>query len=158
MRYEVRRATTGPTTRLSPRRPPPAIRSRARSHNRITTPPPPVESGFTIFFPQQESVEGERVVMTALIFGELRLIDGCLRVGSGAGHLLVWPPGFSLSTENDGIEILSGAGQVVARVGEEIRMGGGEVPFIDGAARTRLKIPADCPGRYWIVGRVREPK
>ena len=124
----------------------------------ITTPPPPVESGFTIFFPQQESVEGERVVMTALIFGELRLIDGCLRVGSGAGHLLVWPPGFSLSTENDGIEILSGAGQVVARVGEEIRMGGGEVPFIDGAARTRLKIPADCPGRYWIVGRVREPK
>lgn len=121
-------------------------------------PLPPVESSLTIFFPQQEPVEGERVVMTALIFGELRLVDGCLRVGSGPGHLLVWPPGFSLSTENDGVEILNGAGQVVARVGEEVHMGGGEVPFIEEAARTRLKIPADCPGRYWIVGKVREPK
>ena len=110
------------------------------------------ESGPTIFFPQQPPVEGEREMMTAMIGGQLRLGDGCLR--AGAGHLLVWPPGWSLSTENDRIEILNGTGQVVARVGEEVRMSGGEVPFIEGAARTQLKIPADCPGRYWIVGDV----
>ena len=111
------------------------------------------DSGLTIFFPLQPPVEGERVNMTALAVGELMLVDGCLRVGPG-GNFLVWPPGFSLSTETDGVQVLDDADQVVARVGEIVRIGGGEGPIIEGAARARLKIPAGCPARPWIVGEV----
>jgi len=115
------------------------------------SPPNPI-----IFFPQQEAVAGERASMEALLIGKLVVVEGCLRVNSrysDTTYLLVWPPDFTLSTENDAIQILNGAGQVVARVGDEVRISGGEtrsVEFLD--ERVRQKLPVDCPGPYWIVG------
>ena len=58
---------------------------------------------------------------------ELVLDEGCLRMGSGDGHLIIWPPGFSLATEDDGVQILNETGLIVARVGEKVRMSGGQV-------------------------------
>lgn len=109
-----------------------------------------------IFFPQQRAVQGEREVMEADLIGELVVVEGCLRVNSrysDTSYLLVWPPDFTLNTENDAIQILNGAGQIVARVGDEVRISGGEirsVEFLD--ERVRQKLPAGCPGPYWIVG------
>ena len=109
----------------------------------------------TIFFPQQPPVKGERVVDEALLIGELILVDGCLRVTSqgGTSYLLVWPPDVTLRTENNRIEILNQAGHVVARVGDVIQVGGGEIgatPASD--ERVPQHLPPACPGPYWLVG------
>ncbi len=57
--------------------------------------------------------------MQALLLRELAVVEGCLRVNdgeAGTGHLLLWPPDFTWSIDNNTIQILSAAGQVVARV------------------------------------------
>ena len=42
--------------------------------------------------------------MAALYIGPLTMVDGCLRIGdSEAGNLVVWPPDFAVSIENDSI-------------------------------------------------------
>ena len=109
--------------------------------------------GPTIFFPQgqEETEDGVRFVMQALLFGELVFEEGSLRVNDADGvpsHLLIWPPDFTLSTENDGIQILNGGGEVVARVGDQLRISGGAVA---GPAYSEL-VPDEYPGPYWIVG------
>jgi len=58
---------------------------------------------------------------------ELVLYEGCLRMGSADVHLIIWPPGFSLASEDDGVQILNETGLIVARVGEKVRMSGGQV-------------------------------
>ena len=91
--------------------------------------------------------------MLAGFFGELVLDEGCLRMGSATGNLLVWPPDFTLSTENDQIQVRNGAGQVVARVGEKVRMGGGQTRYVEQLGEyVRRQLPPGCPGPYWIVG------
>ena len=128
---------------------------------RVTTPEPEesattipistIVSSPTIFFPRQQPVNDERAVMEGLLVGELILVDGCLRVkanDSDISYLLVWPPDFSLRIQTEEIEILNGIGQVVARVGDEIHTGGGEVPdnFVS------QKTLDTCPGPYVEVG------
>ena len=109
-------------------------------------------SGSPISFPQGqlETETGERVAMEALLWGELVKVDGYLRVKGSDGvtsHLLIWPPDFMLNTEEDAIQILNGAGQVVARVGDELRVSRGAV-----SEYTGLPSPDQSPGPYWIVG------
>ena len=115
-----------------------------------------------VAFPRQGPVEGIRVVMEAELIGELVLVNGCLRVKSiydDRSILPVWPPEFTLKAEKratvaaqDEIQVLDGAGQVVARVGEEVYMGGGEGSATSLADCVRQQLPADCTGPYWIVG------
>jgi hypothetical protein len=108
-----------------------------------------------VAFPRQGPVEGLRVVMQAEMVGQLVLVDGCLRVESiydDTSYLPVWPPEFALRSEDDGIQVLDGAGQVAARVGEEIFMGGGEGSASVMAECVRQQLPATCSGPYWIVG------
>ncbi len=117
------------------------------------------ESGPTIFFPKQKPVEGEREVMTAELIGELAVIEGCLRIasfsGSNTDYLLVWPPDFRLNTEGDGIQVLNGDGQVAARVGEEVYMGGGKIGYVHRLDEYVVRqLPPGCTGPYWIVGDV----
>ena len=94
--------------------------------------------------------------MVALLLGKLTAADGCLYVddsNSDTSYLLVWPPDFTLSIEADSVLLFNGTGEVVARVGEELSISGGEVKsvrFLD--EQVRESLPADCPGPYWIVG------
>jgi len=121
----------------------------------------------SIFFIQQKPVDedelkGEepgvvrkKVYMLVQAIGELVLVDGCLRlkaIGSDTSYLLVWPPEFSLHTENDEIRILDGDGQVVARVWEEVCMGGGGRSAAHLSEHVQQQLPPDCPGPYWMVG------
>jgi hypothetical protein len=108
-----------------------------------------------VAFPRQEPVEGIRVSMAAELIGDLVLVDGCVRVNSlyGDGSLLpVWPPEFTLKAENDEIQVLDGDAQVVARVGQEVYMGGGIGQDASLADCVRQQLPAGCTGPYWIVG------
>jgi hypothetical protein len=108
-----------------------------------------------VAFPRQGPVEGIRVVMQAEMVGQLVLVGGCLRLESiydDTSYLPVWPPEFALSSGDDGINVLDGTGQVVARVGEEIYMGGGEGSASVMAKCVRQQLPVTCTGPYWIVG------
>lgn len=86
------------------------------------------------------------------------LVDaqGCLRLGSPDGHTVVWPLGWTFDAAGDEIRILDDDGALVGQVGEEFRMGGGEVTSLpDHMGFTdadRELAEAHCPGRYWIVG------
>lgn len=111
--------------------------------------------GQTIYFPRQ----GPAVAyMDALLEGTLALDEaGCLRMeypGMGAdgelGPLVIWHYDFTLHVEGDAVEVLNGAGEVVARVGEEVRMGGG---FGSEVALPGMPLEA-CPGPYWILGSI----
>ena len=108
-----------------------------------------------IAFPRQTPVEGHRMVMQTEMIGELVLVDGCLRVNSIFGdtsYLPVWPPEFTLRAHGDEIEVLDEDRQVVAHVGEEVYMGGGEGSAESMPACVREQLPASCTGPYFIVG------
>ena len=108
-----------------------------------------------VAFPRQGPVEGPRVVMQALLIGRLVLVDGCLRIESlhgGESMLPIWPPEFGLATEGEQIQVLDGEGRVVARVGEEVYMGGGGGSAEGLAECVREQLPPACTGPYWIVG------
>ena len=98
----------------------------------------------------------ETTRMTALCIGPLTMVDGCLRIGdSEAGNLVVWPPDFEVSIENDTIRVLYDDHEVEVRLGQVVRLGGGEVKSIEAFdERTRQQIPAGCPGPYWLVGSI----
>jgi hypothetical protein len=129
------------------------ILTTACASNTDTTTPTPC---LKIFFPQQDAVEGEREAMTALNFGTLVVVDDCLRLNddeSDTSWLLIWPPDFTLNTENDVIQILNGEGKVTAHVGDKVRVDGGEVwSFSLFNESMQEKLPSHCLGPYWIVG------
>jgi hypothetical protein len=94
--------------------------------------------------------------MTALHIKPLTMVDDCLRIGdSEADNLVVWPPDFEVSIENDTIRVLYNDHEVEVRLGQVVRLGGGEVKSIEAFdERTRQQIPAGCPGPYWLVGSI----
>ena len=80
---------------------------------------------------------------------ELVLYEGCLRMGSADVHLIIWPPGFSLAIEDYGAQILNETGLIVARVGEKVRMSGGQVRSLRRTGGYVLRhLPLSCPGTY----------
>ena len=106
----------------------------------------------TVHFPQLRT-RGE-AHMEALLQGELAVTEGCLRVsGSGGSHLVIWQPDFFVNNNEGVIEILDRNGEVVARVGEEIRIGGGQVPLTEKLEQLlREPLPERCRGPYWSMG------
>ncbi|MBN1180301.1 MAG: hypothetical protein JXD18_13900, partial [Anaerolineae bacterium] len=112
---------------------------------------PPLDPPPGVVFPRQHPPEGLRVEMTALLIGELRENDGCLRIGEeGHGHLIIWPYDHTVTAEDGMLQILDGSGVLVARVGDVVRVGGGETRSPGSATPT--EIPARCTGPYWIAG------
>jgi len=104
------------------------------------------------FFPVQKD-PNPPTYMTAELVGELVLKDGCLRVDE---FLLVWPHGFSVSTDDGVIHIIDDNGKSIMRVGDKIKLGGGggEMPS-EHIAIYSAELPSGrCSGPYWIVGEV----
>jgi len=121
--------------------------STARNKDLLLTPPVP-----GIAFPRQKPTEGFRESMCAQLVGRLRLEGACLYVQSlGGGSLLpIWPPEFTLRIEGDQVLVIDGEGQVAARAGEEVYMGGGYVGVTD--EWVLQQIPPACQGEYFVVG------
>ncbi|MDW7727590.1 MAG: hypothetical protein SCH70_10885 [Candidatus Methanoperedens sp.] len=111
-------------------------------------------SSATPFFPTQKNYT--ELSMLALLEGKLLLEDGCLRVDDNYNsYLPVWPYGFSLNTDGDVVtEVIDATGHPVARVGDKIKLGGGEIPH-EYIVQYSAELPSDrCSGPYWIVGEV----
>ncbi len=118
-----------------------------------------------VFFPQlRPNVSGGPDAATGgkLALGE----EGCLRVKSSAddssGWVPIWPASYELVTRGEEIRILDGKGRVVAQVGKEVSIGGGEAglqkDFVKASMARELR--ERCPGTYWVVqeGTVHIPK
>ncbi|MEA3345575.1 MAG: hypothetical protein U9Q78_04935 [Chloroflexota bacterium] len=110
----------------------------------------------TIHFPQLRTRSA--TFMTALLVGKLIVKDGCLRVSVSErdrGHLIIWQPDYFLNSNEGVVEILDRNGEAVARVGEEIRIGGGEVALTANLKRQlREPLPEQCEGPYWLMGQL----
>jgi hypothetical protein len=117
-----------------------------------------------VFFPRQRK---SGLGPSALGHGKLVVDEeGCIRMKplpQDPGFVPIWPPDYELDTEGDKIEILNGKGKVVAQVGKEVSMGGGQVDvqrsLVD--ARTARELRERCSGGgYWLVteGFVRMPR
>lgn len=104
-----------------------------------------VDDVITPFFPTQPNPQ--EAVMEALMIGELKLEGNCLRVENS---LVIWPYGFSLVTEDGKMLVKDEAGNVVAEVGKEVKMGGGEVRELHGDLESMTE--HGCDGPYWIAG------
>jgi hypothetical protein len=95
--------------------------------------------------------------MQALLVGELVVKDGCLRIqaeNSSESHLVFWQTDYFLTDNNGTIEILNREGQVVARVGEPIQMGGGEITEAVSDDQLQGPLPTACSGPYWLMGEI----
>jgi hypothetical protein len=109
-----------------------------------------------IHFPRQKRTNGEWAAMDALTRGTLVLADNCIRLERDetlANYLLIWPPDFDISHENDTIEILNGDEKMVATLGDRVEMSGGEIHSLSMLDKyIQEQVPPQCPGPHWIMG------
>ena len=107
--------------------------------------------GKSFFFPRVLEEAESNVSLVALLEGRLVARERCLlvvRESSGQGPVVVWPAEAGLRVNSGVVEVLDGEGEMLARVGEEVAIGGG-VPFgrqFDGAS--------GCEGRGWHASSV----
>jgi hypothetical protein len=112
-----------------------------------------------VFFPQTKGAGG---TPDAASGGRLIVDDkGCLRVKwRGGSEVPVWPSSYELRTKGEEVEILNGKGRVVARVGQEVATGGGQIP--EGVLRGNdvmeerplRELLKRCPGNYFLLGSI----
>jgi hypothetical protein len=107
--------------------------------------------------PQDSSATPEVVStrLTALLIGELVLVDNCLRIKapySTTSHLLVWPPDFEFRVRGDIVEVTDKlyGDTKTWHLGDTIEIGGGEILRLDEQLQQRL--PVHCRGPYWVFG------
>lgn len=108
-------------------------------------------SSSTPLFPTQKEIPAS--YMEARLVGELVISNDCLRVDN---YLVVWPHGFSISTDGGVIHIINNTGKSIAHVGDKVKLGGGggEMPD-ESIAKYSAELPNDrCSGPYFIVGEV----
>ena len=95
---------------------------------------------------------------SALTFGELVNVDGCIRIRDkemGVDHALVWTPDTSVVIEGDEVRVTTGIvrgspSKVVLHFGDMIRVGGGETMHPD--EELMPYIHPNCQAPYWVVG------
>lgn len=111
------------------------------------------------FFPRHQ-LTGHSGVPAGDIAGLLTLEDGriWIETASGGRYLALWPGDVELQPGTRAMEIRTGTGRTVARVGEPIHAEGGEssdAAFVDDLIDGR--IPEACRGAgYWLVSEVLE--
>jgi len=101
----------------------------------------------------------QNLQMQALVSGRLVLDDGYLRVRTLwplRGILIIWPYGYSWKAEDSEIWIINEEGRAVARVGDKIQIGGGEIPASFAEEKIGQPLPADIEGPFWLAGEVKE--
>ena len=104
-------------------------------------------------FPQHP--DGKRTYTSALpdhIEGRLQVRRGCIYIRNGT--IPVWPSDFSLTVNDDLVQVLDESGNVVAVDGQEAFLAGYEVRANSPEGREiSATLPLACPpGNFWIVG------
>jgi hypothetical protein len=107
----------------------------------------------SIYFPQLKTRSTS--FMAALLIGRLEVENGCLlayQEGSDQPITIVWQTDYFLHNNEGSIEMLDREGKVVARVGEMIYLGGGEVGNIN-SDQLQAPIPERCSSSpLWLMG------
>ena len=107
----------------------------------------------SIYFPQLKTRSAS--FMAALLIGRLEVENGCLQVyqeESDQRIVIVWQTDYFLNNNDGSIEMLDREGKVVARVGEMIYLGGGEVGSID-SDHLQAPISEHCSDSpFWLMG------
>lgn len=113
-------------------------------------------SNNAIYFPRQEKKDGEWAAMDALTGGTLVMVDNCIRLNidkSNGSYLLIWPPDFSVTVQDESTNVLNEENKVVTSVGDRVQMSGGEISSISMLEKyIQDQVPSQCPGPYWIIG------
>ena len=113
------------------------------------------------FFPTDVR-DGPRVTMTARSSGRLTLEVGCLWLRSGGEvDLMIWPAAHRVEWWDGRLVVVNNTNEVVARVGDQVTVGGGEWLAMEAQididreveAIIGRPIPPPCrTGRYWLGG------
>ena len=110
----------------------------------------PVDS---IYFPQLKIRSSS--FMEALLIGTLEVEKSCLLVKQEEDDqrmVIVWQTDYFLNDNEGKIEMLDRDGNVVARVGETLYLGGGEIGGIE-ADKLQAPMPQECPSSpLWLMG------
>ncbi len=102
------------------------------------------------YFPVQE--EKADIVLQALLQGTLTRDDnGYLRVYT---DLIIWPYGYSCAEENGQTWIIDDEGTKIFKVGDFVKIGGGELSKRQIEGRIGQLLPTDCEGPYWLTGQI----
>jgi hypothetical protein len=109
------------------------------------------------FFPQLTPPTREREFPSALVAGTLTQSDDCLRIlgDDKTSYLIIWPPQVRLEVSGDSIRIFDEKSQATARLGQTVKLGGGEIQT--GASifkELRYPIPKNCLGPYWLASEI----
>lgn len=100
----------------------------------------------TPYFPVQAEVQ--ELGLLAQMTGELVLDDGCLRVWD---TLILWPYGYTLEIEDGDIWVVSEHSERVTKVGDRVRMGGGQISAEFAEEKIGRSLPEGCTGPFWLV-------
>jgi hypothetical protein len=107
----------------------------------------------SIYFPQLKTRSAS--FMEALMIGTLEVENGCLQVtqeGNDQRMAIVWQTDYFLNNNEGSIEMLDRNGKVVARVGETIYLGGGEIGSIEDD-QLQAPMPEHCSSSpLWLMG------
>jgi len=107
----------------------------------------------SIYFPQLKTRSAS--FMEALMIGTLEVENGCLQVtqeGNDQRMAVVWQTDYFLNNNEGSIEMLDRDGKVVARVGETIYLGGGEIGGIEDD-QLQAPMPEHCSSSpLWLMG------
>jgi hypothetical protein len=107
------------------------------------------------YFPVQKDGYEALAYPMALMQGQLVIDNGYLKLkaagGSGEGTLIVWPPGSKLETQDGVCTIVNREGTAIARVGENLKIGGGVMTAETVLKYTGQSPPEDCKGPYWLA-------
>jgi len=108
----------------------------------------------SIYFPQLKTRSAS--FMAALLIGTLEVENGCLlayQEGSNQPITIVWQTDYFLNNNEGSIEMLDRDGKVVARVGEAIYLGGGEIGGIEDD-QLQTPMPEHCSSSLlWLMGK-----
>lgn len=118
----------------------------------------PLRDGTTLYFPRLPASNDQ---MEALLEGQLVLEGGCLRALTSdykaSGFLILWSSTATARSGEDGtIEVHDSSENIIGRVGEPIRLGGGAMEDDNSMAFWEEQIDGlpieGCPGPYWVAG------
>jgi hypothetical protein len=121
------------------------------------SPPLSVETTSPVaFFPVQKLGYEALAYPAALATGKLILENVYLRLklegytSPVESPLIIWPPGSALQVQDNNIQVVR-EGRTIARVGETLNLGGGQVPQEIVSQYTGQALPADCPRPFWLA-------
>jgi hypothetical protein len=104
------------------------------------------------YFPVQK--EPAEIILLASLPGELVLDeDGYLRAGD---NIILWPYGYSYEVRDGEIWIIDEAGRDAARVGDSVRIEGGQIPADFAEEKLGYPLPEGCTGPFWLAGEIEE--